>query len=80
MRCRNPLIKDKTTELALGNGSHILAVPKGENQVRPYHPHGYLWTKRPSCRQCYNAVSPVAKQIMAISTDNIGRFHNETKL
>lgn len=25
--------------------------------------------------QCYNAASPVAKQIIAISTDNIGWFH-----
>jgi hypothetical protein len=83
MQSKNPLIKDKTTELVLKNGSHILAVPKGENQVRLYHPYGYLMDEAaflPEADQCYNAVSPVAKQIIAVSTDNIGWFHHETKL
>jgi hypothetical protein len=83
MQDRNPLVVDNTAELKLANGGHILAVPKGENQIRIHHPHGYLMDEAaflPEAEECYNAVSPVAKQIIAISTDNIGWFHTECRL
>src|SRR2546423_597432 len=48
-------------ELKLANGGHIRAVPKGENQIRIHHPHGYLMDEAaflPEAQQCYDATSP----------------------
>jgi hypothetical protein len=33
---------DNVTEIKRANGSRILGVPKGENQVRLFHPHGFV--------------------------------------
>jgi hypothetical protein len=81
MQQRNPIVTDNLTELVRQNGSRVLAVPKGENQVRLYYPYGYLIDEAalPEAEQCFNAVAPVAKQIIAISSDEIGWFHNECK-
>src|SRR5438270_752102 len=68
-----------TTELSYGNGSRIIGVPKGENQVRLYHPYGYVSDEsafQPEFRECFNAVRPVAKQIIAVSSDEMGPFHD----
>lgn len=83
MQKRSPLVVDNTTELRYGNGSQIIGVPKGENQVRLYHPYGYVSDEsafQPEFRQCFNAVRPVAKQIICVSSDEIGPFHDECKL
>ncbi len=77
MKERRKITVDNTTELKLDNGSHILAVPKGENQVRLYHPYGYMMDEAaflPEAEACYNAVSPVAKQIVAVSSAAPGWF------
>jgi hypothetical protein len=61
----NPLVVDNTAELKLADGGHILAVPKGENQIRIHHPHGYLMDEAaflPEAEECHNAVSPVANR------------------
>lgn len=83
MQKRCPLVVDNTTELAYGNGSRIIGVPKGENQVRLYHPYGYVSDEaafQPEFRECFNAVRPVAKQIIAVSSDEMGPFHDECRL
>jgi hypothetical protein len=83
MQKRCPLVTDNTTELSYGNGSRIIGVPKGENQVRLYHPYGYVSDEaafQPEFRECFNAVRPVAKQIIAVSSDEMGPFHDECKL
>lgn len=82
MQERNPLTVSNAVELKRANGSHILAVPQGENQVRLFHPYGYLQDESaflPEAEQSFNAVRPVCKQIIAISSDEIGWFHVETK-
>jgi hypothetical protein len=82
MKERNPLIVSNSVELKRANGSHILAVPQGENQVRLFHPYGYMQDESaflPEAEQSFNAVRPVCKQIVAVSSDEIGWFHNETK-
>ena len=82
MQERNPLVVSNSVEIKRANGSHILAVPQGENQVRLFHPHGYLQDESaflPEAEQSFNAVRPVCKQIIAISSDEIGWFHHETK-
>jgi hypothetical protein len=83
MKKRVPLVIDNLTELGFGNGSHIIGVPKGENQVRLYHPYGYMSDEsafQPEFKECFNAVRPVAKQIIAVSSDEMGPFHDECKL
>lgn len=83
MQARNPVVKDNLNELVRQNGSRVLAVPKGENQVRLHHPYGYLMDEAaflPEAEQCFNTVAPVAKQIVAVSSDEMGWFHNETKI
>ncbi len=34
----------------------------------------------PEAQQAYDAVRPVCKQVICVSSDEIGWFHNETKL
>ena len=62
------------------NGSRILGLPKGRNQVRSLHPFLYLADEAAfleEFRECVSAVQPVAKQIIAISTANPGPFGDE---
>jgi hypothetical protein len=80
MQERVKITGDNTTELRLSNGSHIVGVPKGSNQVRLYHPYGYMMDEAaflPEAQQCYDSVHPVAKQIIAVSSANPGWFANE---
>ena len=42
MQERNPLVVSNSVELKRANGSHVMAVPQGENQVRLFHPYGYM--------------------------------------
>lgn len=82
MKDRNPLVVSNSVELKRANGSHILAVPQGENQVRLFHPYGYMQDESaflPEAEQSFNAVRPVCKQIIAVSSDEVGWFHNECK-
>jgi hypothetical protein len=82
MQEKNPLVVDNIVELKWQWGGHILGVPKGENQVRVYHPHGYLQDESaflPEAEQCFNAVRPVTKQIIAISSDAPGWYHDTTR-
>ena len=74
---------DNTTELLLSNGSHIIGVPKGANQVRLYHPYGVMFDEAaflPEFSDCYNTVHPVAKQIIAVSSAAPGPFAVECEL
>lgn len=82
MKARNPVIVSNSVELKRQNGSHILAVPAGENQVRLFHPTIYLQDESaflPEAEQSFNAVRPVVKQIIAVSSDQVSWYHNETK-
>lgn len=82
MQEKNKLTTDNAVELKRKNGSHVLAVPQGENQVRLYHPHLYMQDESaflPEAEQCFNAVRPVAKQIVCVSSDEVGWFHLQTK-
>ncbi len=82
MKQRNPLVVNNSVELKRANGSHIMAVPQGENQVRLFHPYGYMQDESaflPEAEQSFNAVRPVCKQIVAVSSDEVGWFHNECR-
>ena len=49
-------------------------MPKGENQVRLYHPYGVLFDEAaflPEFMQAYSTVKPVTKKIWAISSAGV---------
>jgi hypothetical protein len=73
----HPLVRDNALVREFENGSRILGLAKGQNQVRSLHPFLYLADEAAfleEFRECVDAVSPVAKQIIAISTANPGPF------
>jgi hypothetical protein len=80
---RNPISVDNEMELKLQKGGRILGLPGGADQVRMHHPYGYVMDEAafmPDAEACYNAVLPVTKQIIGVSTDNIGWYHNQCKM
>jgi len=80
MRDRNPVVISNLTHLKRQNGSEVIAVPKGENQVRLYHPYGVLFDEAaflPEFMQAYSTVKPVTKKIWAISSAGPGAFADE---
>jgi hypothetical protein len=71
MKKRSPIIADSKNRIKLSNGSEIIGVPSGANQVRLYHPHGVLFDEAaflPEFGQSFCTVLPVAKQVWAISS------------
>jgi hypothetical protein len=51
--------------------------------VRLFHPYGFVLDEAaflPEAEQCFNAVRPVARQIIAVSSDEMGWYHGETML
>jgi hypothetical protein len=77
MKEKHPVVRDNALVREYQNGSRIMGLPKGENQVRSLHPFLYLADEAAfleEFRECVAAVQPVAKQIIAISTANPGPF------
>jgi hypothetical protein len=83
MKARNPLVVDSVLEIAWKNGGRFLGIPKGADQIRVYHCYGYFQDESgflPEAQTSYDAVRPVAKQMVCVSTDEMGWFHSECKL
>jgi hypothetical protein len=83
MQRRNPILIDNELELKWANGGRFLGVPKGADQIRIHHPHLYFQDESaflPEAEASFNAVRPVAKQMICVSSDEMGWFHNECKL
>jgi hypothetical protein len=83
MKKRNPLVVDNDLELGWAKGGRFLGIPKGMDQARVHHPKGYFQDESaflPEAQQAFDAVRPVCKQVICVSSDEIGWFHNETKL
>jgi hypothetical protein len=77
---RHPQAFSTGTTFGWRNGSHVLGVPSGEDQIRIYHPFGYMMDEAAfliEAQQCYDTVFPVAKQIIAVSSAGPGWFANE---
>ncbi len=62
------LERQSAHELHFANGSYIIGIPGGADQVRSYHPWGYLNDEssfQPDAGECYNeAISAVAGKII----------------
>jgi hypothetical protein len=83
MRERNPLEVDNDLELKWAKGGRLLGIPKGADQIRVHHPHIYFQDESaflPEAQQAFDAVRPVAKQIICVSSAEMGWFWNECKL
>ena len=79
MKQRYPIVTDNRDFLELANGSWIRGIPYGVNQVRSYHPTGYLMDEAahlPEAEECFNIAAPVAKQIIGVSSMAPGWFAN----
>jgi hypothetical protein len=77
LKAKHPMVRDNALVREYANGSRILGLPKGQNQVRSLHPFLYVADEAAfleEFRECVAAVQPVAKQIIAISTANPGPF------
>ncbi|HEY6252567.1 MAG TPA: hypothetical protein VI685_21640 [Candidatus Angelobacter sp.] len=64
-------------ELAFANGSRIIAIPGGADQIRSYHPWGLLMDEAafmPEAADSYNNAVPVCQKIVALSSAGPGWF------
>jgi hypothetical protein len=84
MKALHPL-KDEgsRTNIQWDSGGRVLAIPKGVNKIRLYHPTRYVMDEAaflPEAEQCFNAAHPVAQQIIAISSAGPGWFGDQCSL
>lgn len=81
MQDLHPLAGDGSlSEIEWADGGRVLAIPKGVNKIRLYHPTRYVMDEAaflPEAEACYNAAHPVAQQIIAISSAGPGWFGDE---
>ncbi|HEY6768246.1 MAG TPA: hypothetical protein VI386_26115 [Candidatus Sulfotelmatobacter sp.] len=59
-----PLERQSQHELNFANGSYIIGIPGGADQIRSYHPWGYLNDEssfQPDAGECYNEALAAAK-------------------
>jgi hypothetical protein len=73
-----PLDQQPANRLDFANGSYILGIPGGANQIRSYHPWGYLNDEssfQADCGECYNeALSAVKGKIVFNSSAGPGWY------
>lgn len=78
LKARHPLKRTASLlEIEWANGGRVFGIPKGEHQIRLWHPTIYIMDEAaflPEAEQCYNAAHPVAGQIIAISSAGPGWF------
>lgn len=84
LKSRHPLLGEASQlSLEWADGGRVFGIPKGEHKIRMFHPTIYVMDEAaflPEAEQCYNAASPVAKQIIAISSAGPGWFGDQCSL
>jgi hypothetical protein len=71
MKQRHPLRADAALAMEWADGGRVFGIPSGEDKVRMFHPTIMIFDEAaflPGMEACYNAVNPVAGQIIAISS------------
>lgn len=80
---RKPLDQQPATRLDFANGSSIIGIPGGADQIRSYHPWGYLNDEtsfQPEAGECYNeAISAVSGKIVLNSSAGPGWYSDVRK-
>jgi hypothetical protein len=77
---RNALVRNSRLELRWQNGSRVLGLPSSVNKVRVHHPYGYFADEAafmPRFKECFGAIKPVAKKIIAVSSAGPSWFADE---
>jgi hypothetical protein len=78
-----PLERQSDYELEFANGSSIFGIPGGANQIRSYHPWGYLNDEssfQPDAGECYNeALSAIKGKIIFNSSAGPGWYADVRK-
>lgn len=73
-----PLLKQDSRTLEFRNGAYIHGIPGGSDQIRSYHPWGYLNDEssfQPEAGECFNeALSAVKGKIIFNSSAGPGWF------
>jgi hypothetical protein len=72
---RHKLTRSVALELEWANGSRVFGIPGGENQIRMFHPFVAVFDEMAfmeDAEACYNAVKPVSKQIIGVSSAHPG--------
>ena len=72
---RHKVRRSVALEIEWENGSRLFGIPGGEHQIRMFHPFVAVFDEMAfmvDAEQCFNAVAPVAKQIIAVSSANPG--------
>jgi hypothetical protein len=70
-------IKQPAGQLHFANGSRIIGIPGGADQIRSYHPWGLLQDEAafmPDAGESYNHAVPVCQKIMVVSSAGPGWF------
>jgi hypothetical protein len=72
-----PLKEQASLRLEFANGSRIIGIPEGADQIRSYHPWGLLMDEaafQPEAGEAYDAAVPVCKKIIVVSSAGPGWF------
>jgi hypothetical protein len=77
---RHRLARSVALEIEWANGSRVFGIPGGENQIRMFHPFLAVFDEMAFMEDgeaCYNAVAPVAKQIVGVSSAHASWFGDQ---
>jgi hypothetical protein len=80
---RYPLTRSTAMEIEWANGSRVFGIPGGEHQIRMFHPSVAVFDEigfMEDGESCFNAVLPVAKQIIGVSSAHASWFGDECSL
>jgi hypothetical protein len=72
-----PIREQASLKLEFVNGSRIIGIPEGADQIRSYHPWGLLMDEaafQPEAGEAYDAAVPVCQKIIVVSSAGPGWF------
>jgi hypothetical protein len=72
-----PLKEQSALKLEFANGSRIVGIPEGADQIRSFHPWGLLMDEaafQPEAGEAYDAAVPVCQKIIVVSSAGPGWF------
>src|SRR5262249_43986579 len=72
-----PLKEQAALKLEFANGSRIVGIPEGADQIRSFHPWGLLMDEaafQPAAGEAYDAAVPVCQKIIVVSSAGPGWF------
>lgn len=79
----HPILSRSSMLIEWENGGKVRGIPKGEDQIRMFHPTRYIQDESaflPESQQCYDAAHPVCQQIICISSAGPGWFGDQCAL